>query len=124
MNKILLAIGFLVGVNTVSGCDIEQRIFSDQSDKLERKLEYNIKSRVLCCYNMIPDDFKKSQADLYNACEVEFKNCTFGSRIVCDNAWKLTFTSCSQIKCRDDALYYVRLWYCYDPDVIINGVQL
>ena len=123
MNKMLLAVGFLAGVNVVSGCDTEKRIFSDESDGIERKLEYNTESRVLRCYNMTPDDFKMCEADLCNACEVEFTNCRFNP-IVCDNVWKLTFTGCQQIKCREDALYYVVPWYCDDPDVTINAEKL
>ena len=119
MNKMLLAVWLLAGVNIVSGRDTEVRIFSNKSDGIERKLEYNTESRVLCCYNMIPEDFEDCWADLCNACEVEFTNCRF-SPIVCDNVWKLTFTDCTQIKCREDALYYVALWYCDDPDVIIK----
>lgn len=123
MNKMLLAAGLLAVVNIVSGSNTKEHTFSKESDGTEHKWNYDTENRVLRCHDMTPEDFKSCEADLYNACEVEFRNCTF-SPIACDNVWKLTFTNCPQIKCREDALYYVVLWYCDDPDVIINTKEL
>ena len=127
MNKLLLVLGFLVGVNSVSGCDKnihydERYVFSKESDAVVRDCEYCYRDRKLVCRNMIPEDFEKCDWGLDTASIVEFTNCDFGDGISCENAFELIFTNCPQVEDELSARRYVALWYYrVDADITIDG---
>ena len=107
MKKILVFVGFLVGMSNVSGMDIKP------------EFECNNEEWSVTCRNMWPENLEERFDEIDCAIDVTFENCDLSGGVFCTNADRLTFKKCSPIRSVRDVLYYVGLGY-FPDDVSIE----